>query len=395
MSPRISMLVVCALALTGTGANCRVIPPPQLKFINVQVNKSRALPGDVIEVSWDFESEDLLASQSIRLNAAVLGGTGCFTLIENCDAAAQECCAPAGLPVNDRFTTFVFGQPCTVQLQAVDTSGNTTSILFDILLDEQFFFTATFDSVTSVDYPRLGFESTKGGRINFSSFLGFFEDTGNEFAQIGVIDALLPIMSREAAFRAFSTSVNEVEGFGMVQGCAYPALDPAFFGTPEGEQFAFNGDPTDDAADAIIFGGALVYDGEVTTVTSKEGGEIDARFDPTYIESVFMVIAIRTDRQGAPFISEIQLGNLDQGLVVPLFAGITPGRFLGADHAVSYAFPNGIPGVIDGHIVDGALGFNVTTAAGDIFPSVFVEIERVDWNMPFFADTNLGDRLIR
>jgi hypothetical protein len=378
------LLVVAAVPLmAGQCDPTPAAPPPELKFSNVTVSKSRAAPGDRVIVSWDFENADLLKSQKIRFMSLTLEGI-----------STQE----QQMDLSLRSGSLTFRGPVTIELSAQSQDGGKDAVAFDIRLDRTFSFTANVSAVTSTGYPRLGYAANETSRdISFTTFVGFFDPDNTqsggaapngEIDQLGSNPLAAALLPRDLPFRGLSRSPNEAQHFDLGQGRAYPILANNFLQSPAGTPFL--GRQT--KADAMIFGGALGYDGSVFPV--KDGTEqvVEGRRGANQYEPIFMAVAFRSRPDGTLVVSEIQLGNLAQGLVTTLFT--VDSLTLDANHArylsqAQVGYGPQQPYVISGSILEAQVGLPVTSTEGDIFDT-YVKIGKVAWRMPFVADSDVS-----
>jgi hypothetical protein len=359
-------------------------PAPELRFTNLSLSQSRAVAGDEITITWDFENADLLKAQSIQGFSLVLQG-----LVPT---------EPVPLDNNVRSFTFQFTGPITVVLTAEDEdtiddeTTNADNVAFDILLDERSFFVLDFRPVNTADevpgappadspnYPRLGANDFRTHEIRFSQFVGFFDRPS---VANGVIDALTPFLATDSAFRALSLSVNESANFNMAQGSGYQLFSVPALG----------------AANAYVFGGAISYEGESIPIKTDDDPEFAGKRGGVIIfEPVFMALSLLVGFQNATVdIVDIQIGNLAQGFVATLNTGTlnNGGDLLrGIQGTANISFTNNGNniGTISGLIKGAHVGFGVTTVGGDIFDAI-INIVNAEWSMPFLFDTDFGGRL--
>lgn len=358
-------------------------PPPELRFTNVTLTQSRAVAGDEITITWDFENASLLRGQSIQGFSLVLQG-----LVPT---------QPVPLDNNVRSFTFEFTGPITVVLTAededtIDDDSTADKVAFDIVLDERSFFVLNFHPLNTADlvpgapaadspnYPRLGANDFRSHELRFSQFVGFFDRPS---VANGVIDALTPFLSTGSAFRALSLSVNESANFNMAQGSGYQLASVPGLG----------------AANAYVFGGAIAYAGESIPIKANDDPEFEGKRGGFIIfEPVFMAISLLVGFQnGTVDVVDIQLGNLAQGFVATLNTGqLNNGgdlvRDIDGSLTVNFTNNGNNVGTISGSIKDAKVGFGVTTVGGNIFDSI-IQIVSADWSMPFLFDTDLGGRL--
>ena len=379
-----SLTVLTMLSLMGCNRGT-FVPQGDLRFTSVTVNQVRATVGDQIEISWDYENVDRLAAQQIKTVRLLFQGL----------CPPDFCPEPIGeLDTSVREASFIFAGPVTIVLEA-DDAGGSTNVVFDIKLDEEFSLQAEVRS-TNVQYPRLGYPVGTDRRIiEFSQFLGIYELPDDAGAEDPVIDWLANIPSVAAflppdeAFRALSFGENESNGFDMRQGSGFPDLDIDFRDTSDGQQFTAQTN-----ADVVLFGGALAYDGTVTTIKVAEG-EVEARANISFCcEAIFVVVDLRTDDNGALHVANIHIGNLNQGLVISVFDGFTApviASTLGSEMSLAYDVPAlGDVGIIEGFIKGNVLSGDRFTSSGDpLYLSVAVNLQ---WYAPFYPDTDLGGR---
>ncbi|MDZ4860979.1 MAG: hypothetical protein SGI88_18545 [Candidatus Hydrogenedentes bacterium] len=361
-------------------------PNPELKFTNITLTQSRANAGDQIQISWDYENPELLKSQNIQ---------GLSLLFQGISISQ-----PAPLELGDRTFAFEFTGPITVVLTAEDEDtidDDTTtadSVAFDILLDENAFFTLEYrpvntatevpgaPSAASFNFPRLGADDFAGHQIRFSQFVGFFDRPS---VANGIVDELEPFLDDTLSFRALSRSVLEADAFKMEEGSRYPFLSESV--------------PGFGLANACVYGGAIAYNGESIPIKADDDSEFTGRHAGTLtFEPIFMCVVLLVGFQSETVdIVDIQLGNLPQGFVASLTTGTlnNGGELLrGIFGSTSFNITNTAEtvGTISGSIKGADIGFGVTALNGDIFDSI-VRITSADWSMPFLFDTDLNSRL--
>ncbi len=380
-----SLIVLTTLGLTGCNRGT-FVPQGDLHFTSVTVSQVRATIGDPIEISWDYENVYRLAAQRIKTVRLLFQGL----------CPPDFCPEPIGeLNTSMREASFIFAGPVTIVLEADDDAGGSTNVVFDIKLDEEFSLQAEVTS-TNVQYPRLGYPVGTDTRIiEFSQFLGIYELPDDAGVEDPVIDwlannpSVAAFLPPNEAFRALSPGENESNGFDMRQGSGFPDLDDDFRDTPDGKQFTAQTN-----ADVVLFGGALAYDGTVTTIKAAEG-EVEARTNVSFCcEAIFVAVDLRTDDNGALHVANIHIGNLNQGLVLSVFYGFTApviASTLGSEMSLVYDVQAlGEVGIIEGFIKGSVLSDDKFTTSGDpLYLSVAVNLQ---WYAPFYPDADLGGR---
>lgn len=377
---RIRFTVLCAgmmLAL-ATLSGC----PSNLQLANVSVvspdSAPSAAPGEIVTIQWDYRSPDLLRRQTIQ--------PFFLTALGIQPGALQV------LPIDAREFSFEFTAPVTVALICENANGPTDGIGLDFTLREDFEFKATVRALTAREYPRLGYpRNADNYELNFSQFVAFFDPVKDPN---GVIDEFSPILANDFFFRAFTSNPQEVFNpaigrgrFDFFQGAAYPFVVPT---RPDQSP----------QANAMVFGGAIGYEGETFPVKSPDGEFIGRRGRGFVFEPIFMALAFLVNFGANPSVelAEVTIGNLSQGLVTPLVFGelqlSPPGaRFVDlASATVDFSTDGTTTDVMEGFIKAAQLGVPITTRGGDIFDT-FVSVENITWKMPFLFDNDLGGRV--
>lgn len=349
-------------------------PRETLKYANVSISAATASPGETVTIQWDFENANLLVSHSVQAFFLTITGL--------------QQTEPEELEVTDRSFSFEFSTPVTVLLSCKDENGFADQVAFDVRLDDSFVLTATFRSPTDTEYPRLGYDQNRENQIFFSQFLAFFDPPAEEN---GLVDAVSGILPSDGFFRGFTTGLQETIGvdgfgrFGFSPGTLYPLAVPT--------------DPSFGQANAMVFGGALAYDGELFPIKAELGEIFGRRGRGLTFEPMFLAIAYRIDfDKPSAQLLEIATGNLNQGLVLPLAFGLLQlsppsARFVDLDSASLDFDTDGTEnGIIEGFIKSSRVGFPITTAQGDIFDT-FVNIDSIQFRTPFLLDKDFAGRL--
>ena len=385
MTRRTAFILLSSMLILQ-GQDC--MPEPQvflnqdLRFSSVNVNRYQSVVSEVIEISWEYENEDLLTAQKMNRYHLVLRG------LEGDETDIDP---------SNRSITFPFTIPVTVVLNAYDDEGLADAVAFDINTEENYYFRVDLNSPSDCDpgYPRMGFDNAQRKKqMVFSQFVAFFDPPEAENALVDeLVSDFLPTGS---FFRAFSSNAYEeccdelgLGYFKSEQGSAYPCTDGWCLGQTH--------------ANAMIFGGAIAYDGDIFDVKGVGQGRQGAEM---LFEPVFMAIALRIGWVAdIEDVAEIQIGNLSQGLIVPLIAGEEPWYHTRYINTYNFAWEiQGVidggqvydtgPGTIEGYIKTGLLGWPITPLGyfGDVIDAC-VEIENVEFSMPLARDDDLLGRL--
>jgi hypothetical protein len=380
------LLNFCILShLVFSGSTCNPPDPesiPQnLDFTNIQVNKSKALPGEEIIISWDYIRRDLLDTQRIRSFSLVINGMNFTERIMGNDTTKIK---------------FIFERPITISIIAKEKGTNRViDFACDIKLNDNFFFDLIYRQ-DNVFYPNLGSGQTRG-HISFSSFLGIYENpeingTESDIDELTRDPNFAIVLPRGNSFFGRSFSVQERENFSYKRGSSFPFLDAGFLTTPDGLQFT--GIPN---CDMLIYAAAVAYGGTVDSVKTETGYIIIKKGIPSF-QSVFVTIDYITDNNGTPHLADIHIGNNFQGLVFSVFHGFTLNRSLGVAN-FSYIPPQnfGDASSASGTFKGSILGSNVTDRAGNplgSFGSLFITIEDLRYNVLLAPDNNLSGHFI-
>lgn len=361
----LSAVILVLLAFLMSGCT------PQLSFNSVTVDPPTANVGDTVRIGWTYENEDLLEQQFVNLRTVTVVGV-------------QESFQTLGPDV--RETEFEFKTPVTVEIIGQDSDGVVDRVAFDISLAGDAFFNVSARAETDPQYPRLGYvtSSVEGGSldpgetfISFQQFVGFYDPPANAN---GRVNSVVDLLGTQSAFRAFSLSGFESDGFNLAQGSLYPLQSPS--------------NPGLGVSNAMIFGGGLAYSGEEFIIKSGDIFFSGRHARTITFEPIFMTISMLIGfNAGTLNITEIQFGNLEQGLVLPLFAGGSAGRGIGSFEIQGTNINNGTQaGEISGQIKGGFVGFPVTTLDNETFDAL-VRFD-ASFNMPFLFDNDLESQIV-
>ncbi len=384
-----------------TGANINDFLP--LSISGVKVTKPRANVGDSVTVTWTLNGSSNCVGQSIWLIPQTPFGIGEPTEVT--------------LSKSTRSYMFTFQGPVTVDLVVEGGHDFRTNFVFDVLLNEDYYFEMSKVIGTHPDHPRLGYSQDTRWleSFKFTNFLGIYDRNSN-----GLIDDLSNYsvggvtLSRYKEFMQHTTSVQEGFGYTPTEGpeggpqpmmprtfgSKFANLDLGFFETEDGAPL--RGRYT--RSNAVVFAGGLSYDGVDTTATDSKGNQVPARrnvknFDPIFA-SVHLLIV-----NNVIYLTEIDVGNVDQGLTTSLYRGVVLGRSSG-EWSVEASLPNNQgPGEIEGSVCEAVVGWSVTTVDGEVLryldePGVFVQLGvhpipgkpcegGLSWNVPFVWDDNI------
>lgn len=369
-----------------SGAGC---PPPNegsstpqnLDFKNIQVNKSKASPGDEIVISWEYVRKDLLDTHRVRSFSLIITGMNFTERVLGNDTTKIK---------------FRFERPITISIIAKEKgTGRVIDFACDIKLNDNFFFELTYNQ-DNINFPNLGSNRTRG-HISFSTFLGIYENpavngTETEIDELTNDPNLQLVLPRGKSFFGRSFSVEERQNFRFERGGTFPFLDAGFLATPDGLQFA--GVPN---CDMVIYAAAVAYGGSVDSVKTDTGFLKIRKGIPSF-QAVFVSIDYITDNNGVPHLADIHIGNNFQGLVFSVFHGFTPNRSVGVA-TFSYIPPNsfGETSSASGNFKGSILGHNITDRNGNIlgsFGSLYVTIEDLRYNVLLAPDNNLSGHFI-
>ncbi len=355
-----SIYAVAVFALPGCPENRgSFTPAPQLRFAGVTSSAGTAEIGELVQVEWNFENEELLTAQRARLINLSFEGLSALEFIE--------------LPLEERFLDFEYFGPCMLEIVCDDEFGEADRVAFEIRPDETPFLQATVRNGVN-GYPRLGTSTQRERTIDFQQFFGAFDPAGNPN---GLLDDIAQLaLPTGLPFRALSFSPNESEAFDLRQGSAYPLLSAL--------------DPTLGVANAVLYGGGFSYDGEIFDVKTADGNVEGTRGATSY-EKIFLCVVLQVFKEIPPVIVDIQLGNLSQGAVVSLTNYGIGGRSVGSSQFLVNSNLNQ-NGDISGSIKGTVLGLPVTDLFGSIF-TAFVQVDNISFSMPFLRDDQLDTRL--
>lgn len=399
---RLATVSLALLLAAGCNEEGVFRPSPELAFSLVSSSDTEADIGETIVVDWEYADASQLRAQSVKLIRLSMAG-----LVTEEDA----------LPRAQRSTSFPFDGPVTVVITATDRRGRQIDAAFDVRLSSQYHFRMQGVVASHPGYPRLGQTQVAVDRtvrpprpvlspapfdIEFTHFFGVYEVPSNDAAgqptvEDGRIDDVPPALRQALPARddffGHSFRVEEAQRFGVRFGSAFPLLDAGFLATTEGAQFL--GVRTQ--ADVVAFAGKIAYDGR--SRRDRKSG-LRYRRNVVTFEPIFATIDLRSDAAGRLHVADIDLGNANMGLVLSAYRGFTTERFVGTA-GVSYDGVEfyGDSGELTGEIKGSRIGFNVTTASGDILttsfegvdvPGVYAGIDTISWHLPFFPDTDLS-----
>lgn len=425
------------------------IVPVKLRFQSVTVSTRRALPGQEIVVTWQYQAPERLREHGYRF----LGLT-----VPNLAAPEVQ------LPRERNELRFPFKNAVTIELVARgQDEGEGDRVSFDVEFDEPFRMEALLSQESyglesaleegSAGYNLLGVPLGKPRRVRFQGLIAFYDPDAREICADrngnGQIDAgecrsadpvaalcpdrngngrsepaecgpnreidsyafdpgFLSLFPKGQPFRALTQSPRELADpgrpgggyFPMLQGRDYPLLNAEFLSRPDpfdagqtyGAHLARYGVTN---ADAVAFGGTLLYDGEPFVVRTDKGEEVPGfRAVPAY-GAIFLAIILRSHTDGNAetkdplLIADLQIGNAAKGLIPTLTTLTQVGldrRLAGG--ATDYGEEPGLGLVQSGSIALARPGIVFTTLGGSPLKG-YVRLEDLQWKVPFVSDRDL------
>ena len=328
---------------------------------------ARALSGDVVTLSWTYADTEP-ADQELCLYYLFFDGIG------------AEC---FDVDPDQRQTSFYFPSPLRVVLKGATEDGRTSEATLQIQHQEDAYLTAWFTPSHS-ELPRLG--AGEFG-VDFLEFVTI-EDTDGD----GLIDGLstgqpgtlFNHQTNSSAFRAWNPSPYAAGNntWGYLQGPWFPAASRV--------------DPYYGFSNLIVYGGSIaVTGGEAQTTKTGDGEEIVWVKGPTlHYEPIFLQMSYQ--QRGEHIVpTDIQMGNLHQGLVLGITSTDQLGSF-GAPHDI-YPIDTSEEGIghdlwTMGYIKGARVTHQVTTSEGYLV-NPQVTLDHVEWSMPVHSDTEIGQRI--
>jgi hypothetical protein len=395
--------------------------------------RSHACPGTgtIVTLKWKYTPDlnTVLSEQALEFMVVTLGGDGMETVSKT-------------IPNGQTEYSFKFIGTVGIKLTAKTTGGKKISAYMDIQPypctekeGKPYHLTGTFANRGHIDpegtmqypmfYPDLGCYTVTVLRgccsssnprvddnpkvIDFTTFFAAYD-----VRHIGKIDSLESMLFDKYPFRAFTSDPNEsqeqfrdypvnVGHFGMNGGCLYP---PAY--GPTGELI---GDKT--LTKAVVYGAALVPDGwRGKNYRTEDGqGEAFTYYYVTGVQPVFVAVSVYVSKAvmpgtftkpGTPVtvaefsISDIQVGNLKQGLVCARYSNNidhSETDLLTVDYSVyNWQVEGTDSDYVEGGISAATLGAGITRLNGEK-DHVFVEVTDLKFRLPFLPDNRLGSVL--
>lgn len=246
-------------------------------------------------------------------------------------------------------------------------------------------------------------------KISFSKFFGCYdgwvnyedpERTRGGYDQI--INSLQSELSNQAAFRALTTDAFEFRSTTSPE-FHRPAYHVGFFKFRAGSQYPLVlFDPTGELitqnkfTNVIIFGGAIVSDGDREEIYKGNDGEGQTTLNVNDVQPIFMAITLYFPDHFAGqvpiVISDFQIGNLKQGLVATVMYNMISNQ-MGFDAASWTWAVNGTPSdYITSSFKWVTTGASITTLSGDLY-NTFSELSEVSFKVPFYPDSRLEELL--
>jgi len=343
----------------------------EFKIASFGASRLKAEPGDSITLRWTYQEEDQLEHQKLKFLTLT------FTGIEEEEIS---------LGTTQREYEFSFAGPIDIMLVATAEEGGDQAAL--TIQQIQDFYLHMNVSNSDPLRPDLGYgwsTSSGGGcsgaaraysgsqHLEFTKFFAFYDDQENH-----VVDDVAGLLPSDKFFRALSVKPVETAHFGMEEGSAYPWN---VYGNIDGG-----------VSNTVLFGGVIVTDGEGLGYKAKEG-EGTARRGVTEYQRVFVAIVLWIDFSAQTGnVIDVQLGNLDQGLVVTAAYNLLGSSTSVGARQFSYYGVGTSSGTMKGWIKNAVLGRTITRASGDI-ESVFVDARAIEFNMPMLPDTKIDQFL--
>jgi hypothetical protein len=402
--------VVAGAILRLLGYQDRHVLPGPLAPLALRVTSVSAATAsihDVVEIKWDYDSPELLASQAIQLHRLTFEGAvttktiGCLPQALLHAGQMQRNCTPLGL--DQRVFQFEFNGPVTVHLIAEESGGRILQKYITLTLPDMSF-SATV-TAEQADYPRLGGVTIDGARtLSFVNCFGIYESTRpsahDMVIENGLVDALegddfRRSFSADAPFFLSSTSQLEAQHFRPALGRAFPKLLADFFVRSQGHQF----DGVKEFADTIIIGLGLAINGTVEVMPTAKGDcNIITSTVIKDLEPIFFQIDTRSQAQDHlhPVICNLHLGNIPQGLVFATFHGDLSWqgtlRTGNASIVTIEAPPGSVVRSASGQIKDGKVGNRIVFIGNPLDQELpITAVIDASWSkVPVFPDTDIS-----
>ena len=344
----------------------------EFKILSFNADRTEAELGQAVTISWSYQGEDQLENQKLLFLKST------FTGIEE-----EE------ISLSNSRRSYSFNLEGTREIILVaEAEEKTDQASITIYLKQDFYFRLRASNNPDPLYPYLGYPMviSNGGNcapssssyinsvdIEFTDFFAFYDEPEN-----GIVDDLAGVLPNDSFFRALSMSVYESEDFSLREGSLYPS--------------AVFMDPSVGNSNVILFGGKIITDGEEHTFKTKNG-EGSSRLGVDDYQQIFIAIVLRIGFTAEVVdIVDIQMGNLNQGLVTTLNY-----NDLGSMTSISSGFYKWknigtLEGSMEGNIKQAILGYPITKTDGTIL-NVFVNLSNIQFYMAMLPD-NMIDGFI-
>jgi hypothetical protein len=375
MTRALHTAVLCLTCLTACDDLTGTFEPIDVwEVASFSSSRLRATAGETVTVDWSFSTDDPVAYQRLCFLYLYFDGihTECY------DHTTEPAIGP-----DARSVSFQFGGPVSVYLHAEAEDGRTAEAALEVKDAVDAYLTATIEN-THATLPYLGQPQTEvdgalvvGSRavIDFSQFLAVIDADDD-----GLIDGIDPLFQpgNRNAFRARTVDLTEGSdgSFGYTQGPWFPAQHPA--------------DPTLGFSNLLVFGGAIAVSGEPDTFKG-EGGDGTFRRAPTLgFDPIFVQFTYAWRDNGIIDPTDIQVGNLNQGLVTGVIGTGHAAASFGEPHDVA-AFTVGEAVWIGGDVKGAEAGHFITPVDTGIATPIATLVTDASWQMPIHRDDELGD----
>ncbi len=355
----LTTLPLLALATTACDLAGTYTMAPVWELESMTASQTRAAPGDPLSLTWSYTTDDVVAVQEL-----------CF-LYMYFDGLGERC---VELDADQREYGWVHEDAVTMLLKAENEDGDTVNGALEVHDLEDSYMRATV-AVSHYGLPYLGSQAD----IEFSQFVGIYDDDGD-----ARIDGLLPLMGRNnyEFFRATTDPANLYQAadgtFTAYQGPWFP--------------FAFPLYPSQGYSNLVVYGGAIAITGGTEgTYKAADGTEgtfytaPELYFDPIFVQLTYQY-GPETKNMTA---TDIQVGNLNQGLVLGITSTTQLGSF-GTPHNAEVVHTAEGQVRVEGSLKHASVGHSIVPNSSNIAVNVSVELDTVEWSMPLHDDHEVG-----
>lgn len=381
-------------------------------------------------VEWDYSPANRIEDQFVELTSLTIDGNigrkffGCpppefrpqgLPAPSDCGATEELACPnPQNLFTNKcRVFKDIFTGPVIFNLSAKDKlTHEWTRKSITLTLPNSFFRAGIHTSNTG--YPDFGLDQTAIKTLDFMKYFAIVNAQDDNLIDGLCVKPFNELFAEGSPFFASSSSAFEKEHFVFRRGCLLPFLDVGFLETPAGQPYQGR-----THADAVIFAGTIKIDGfsQNKSIKTKQGAKEIAVLSPSLATVDFgqnrrttaneNVLFIQIDllhplgnvipAAASKVVSNVRLGNIGQGLVMPTFGGeftdVTPTINQGD---VQLFAPQGtdLVGGTSGAIHGAGVAFQITKVNGDSLLPASAQLQDISWEgVPVFLDNRLGPLL--